>query len=202
MLESWIELWVELKWNIDGWIESWIEFRRNEHLEKLNLNWIQTLCLNLNWVVNPKTLNRYISDIYTSMCNNHSTVMHRDIRPCYGNNCQIHHWYHCFPHRNIKKITRRVLNWVEFLFTVYAGSVRVELLQHTIGSMGGCWRVQRYCPSRRSQTIRDKTDGRLWSQKSKKYKLLLHTKSISCGLCSTCISFQFQFTDELSISYL
>ena len=70
-----VELWIELKcnvgelnwivnWiasNIDGWIESWIEFRRNEHLEKLNLNWIQTLCLNLNWVVNPKKLNRYIS---------------------------------------------------------------------------------------------------------------------------------------------
>ena len=62
-LDTWIELWIELRWNIDGRIESWVEFWCNEHLEELNLNWIQRLCLNPNRVVNPKKLNRYTSDI-------------------------------------------------------------------------------------------------------------------------------------------
>ena len=48
-----IELWIDLRWNIDGWIESWIELWCNEHLEELKLDWIQKL-LNLNWVVNWK----------------------------------------------------------------------------------------------------------------------------------------------------
>ena len=60
-LESGIEWWTELRWNIDGWIELWVKFRCNEHREELNSNWIQTPCLNLNWFVNPKLLNRYIS---------------------------------------------------------------------------------------------------------------------------------------------
>ena len=53
---NWIELnWIETKyWHTDMltywqtdiltyWIEWWIEFRRNGHVEKLSLSWIQTL---------------------------------------------------------------------------------------------------------------------------------------------------------------
>ena len=108
-LESGIEWWTELRWNIDGWIELWIKFWCNEHREELSLNWIQTLCPNLNWVVNPKMQNRYISAMLSIVTKILKVLYpHRHLIWSVSNGLSLRDliWYWCYfiyPNRHVSR---------------------------------------------------------------------------------------------------
>ena len=66
ILRNWIVDWFEMKFWALNWVVNWIDMKHwllnwivnrvsfHEHVEGLSLNWIQTLCLNLKWVITPK----------------------------------------------------------------------------------------------------------------------------------------------------